>query len=498
MPWIAWSKPSIKHWKIRRDIASMKPSIVHAFLLLATFAASPVPAGESPPNILLFIADDVSHDDLGCYGHPTVETPTIDRLAAEGLRFTEAYLTTSSCSPSRCSILTGRYPHNTGAPELHTSLPEDQIRFPEILRQAGYHTALAGKNHMVKRPDRAFDLIVTGKAPALTSEWVRLVQERPRKKPFFFWFASVDAHRDWQITEDVRTYDPDEAVVPPYLIDGPMTRADLAHYYHEVSRFDHDIGKVVAELERQGVLDETLILVMADNGRPFPRCKTRLYDSGIKTPLVLRHPGLIPNPAVSASLVSVIDLAATILDVAGLEPAPSVQGRSLRPLFSDPSATIRETAFAEHNWHVFQNHERMVRFGDFLYIRNHFPERMNLCIEAYGFDSGVELWKVHAAGKTTPAQQGLFAEPAPPEELFRVSKDPHQLQNLVANPEYAEILGQARRKLDDWMTRTGDTIPKNPTRDRDVRPRIENGLFIPSSGRIDGWKRGEMPGTPGL
>ncbi|MCU0857204.1 MAG: sulfatase-like hydrolase/transferase, partial [Pontiellaceae bacterium] len=229
------------------------------------------------PNIVFFIADDVSQEDFGCYGHPVIKTPCIDALAAKGMRFNNAYLTISSCSPTRCSIITGRYPHNTGAPELHVILPEQQIRFPELLREAGYYTVLSGKNHMFGDRDRAFDAITDGGGPGREEDWAAHVQNRPKDKPFFFWFASSDAHRDWDKSDNIPFYSTDEVVVPPYLVDTEVTRRDLADYYHEVSRFDHYIGLVTAELEKQQVLSNTLIVIAADNGRPFPRCKARLY-----------------------------------------------------------------------------------------------------------------------------------------------------------------------------------------------------------------------------
>ncbi|MEO0416145.1 MAG: sulfatase, partial [Verrucomicrobiota bacterium] len=251
------------------------------------------------PNIVFFIADDISQSDFGAYGHSAIKTPNVDKLAADGIRFDNAYLTISSCSPSRCSIITGRYPHNTGAPELHVRLPKDQIRFPELLREAGYYTVLSGKNHMFGNKDRAFDKITSGGGVSKSEDWVDHVRDRPKGQPFFFWFSSVDAHRDWQLSEDAPIYDPSEVVVPPYLVDTPATRKDLAAYYHEVSRFDTFIGKVVKELADQGVLDNTMIVVAADNGMPFPRCKARLYDSGIKTPWVVHYPLLINAAAVS-------------------------------------------------------------------------------------------------------------------------------------------------------------------------------------------------------
>lgn len=448
------------------------------------------------PNFVFFIADDVSQDDFGCYGHPTIQTPNTDALAASGMRFDNAYLTTSSCSPSRCSIITGRYPHNTGAPELHVKLPATQIRFPELLRKAGYYTVLSGKNHMFGNQDRAFDKITRGGGPGSEADWVGHVKDRPRDKPFFFWFAATDAHRSWQISEHAPVYSLDDIVVAPYLYDSKLTRKDLADYYHEVSRYDYYIGQVTAELRAQGVLDNTVIVVAADNGRPFPRCKSRMYDSGIKTPWVVHYPDLIKRPSVSASLISVIDLSATCLDLAGIPKPDCIQGQSFVPILKNPDATVRDVIFAEHNWHVYKNHERMLRFGDYLYIRNNFPNQPNLCYESdNSFPAGDELWKAHAAGKTHAQQQQVFANPCPPEELYRVSQDIHQLTSLVDNPQYADTLSEARKLLKTWTQQTGDTIPANPRLNRHAPPRIEHGKIIPKGKKPKRSGPIEMPGA---
>src|SRR5210317_176502 len=144
-------------------------------------------SGEPRPNIIFFIADDWSQEDVGAYGHPSIQTPNMDMLAANGMRFDNAYLTTSSCSPTRCSIITGRYPHNTGASELHRKLPDSQTMFPEKLQDAGYYTVLSGKNHMGNVVDRAFDKVERGKGPGLQETWVQHLKDRPEDKPFFFW-----------------------------------------------------------------------------------------------------------------------------------------------------------------------------------------------------------------------------------------------------------------------------------------------------------------------
>lgn len=469
--------------------------VIAGFATISSSCARADDSGEKP-NIVFFIADDVSQEDFGCYGHPSIKTPNVDALAASGMRFDDAYLTTSSCSPSRCSIITGRYPHNTGAPELHVKLPDTQLRFPELLRKAGYYTALSGKNHMFGNKDRAFDKISNGAGPGKEEDWVGLVRDRPKDKPFFFWFASTDAHRGWGINKDAPTYDNDEIVVPPYLVDTDGTRKDLTGYYHEVSRFDYYVGLVTAELKKQGVLDDTLIVIAADNGRPFPRCKSRLYDSGIKTPWVVHYPRLIQSPSVTESLISVIDLSATCLELAGVDQPECIQGQSFVPILKDPKAMVRQLVFSEHNWHVYKNHERMVRFGDFVYIKNNYPDQPNLCYESdTKFPAGEELWKAHAAGKTTPQQQQVFANPCPEEELFKLSQDPDQLANLAYNPQYAEQLEQARRMLGYWTEQTGDTIPENPSPNRHAPPRVEDGKIIPAGKGKVRTPHAEMPGA---
>ncbi len=466
-------------------------------LILLLFLFQALLPAQDKPNIIFFIADDVSQEDFGCYGHPVIKTPSVDNLAANGMRFDNAYLTISSCSPSRCSIITGRYPHNTGAPELHVTLPQKQIRFPELLRKAGYYTVLSGKNHMFGKKDRAFDKITHGGGAGKEDDWVKHVQDRPKDKPFFFWFASSDAHRSWQITKDAPTYKNEDVIVPPYMVDTEVTREDLASYYHEVSRFDHFIGLVTDELKKQGILDNTLIVVAADNGRPFPRCKARLYDSGIKTPWVVHFPKVIKNSSVSKSLISSIDLSATCLELAGITKPEAIQGQSFVPVLKNSDETIRDVVFSEQNWHVYKNHSRLVRFGDFVYIKNNFPNQPNLSYESdTHYPAGSELWKAHATGKTTALQQQIFANPCPTEELYKLSKDSQQFTNLANNPEYTQTLAQARKLLAQWSKQTGDSIPDKPTPNRHAPPVIKDGKVLPA-GEQTGPRspHAEMPGA---
>jgi arylsulfatase A-like enzyme len=436
-----------------------------------------VEAGDQP-NIILFIADDVSWNDYGCYGNETARTPNIDRLAKNGLRFTEAYLTASSCSPSRSSIVTGRYPHNNGkAAELHLAIDGNLPWFPTLLRDAGYYTAIVGKHHMKSTPggkhseDQPFDLVDGGNVPGNRgghAKWVQTVKERPKSKPFFFWFAAYDAHRGWDADKDWNAekygpmHKPQDVIVPPFLSDDPGTREDLASYYNEVTRFDHYIGEVVAALEEEEVLDNTLLFVLADNGRPFPRAKTRLHDSGMKTALVAHWPeGIKTAGATPSSLVSAIDLAPTILEVAGVKRMETLQGVSMKPIFANSSAKIRNYAFAEHNWHDYEAHGRSIRGDGFLYLRNNRPyQAWQGPADSVRSVSHQQLIALRDGKKLTAAQADVFLAPRPAEELYQYRKDPHQLMNYAADPKFADVKKQLKNLLDQWVEETGDSVPK--------------------------------------
>lgn len=467
-------------------------------LLVATNLTS---AAEARLNVVLIIGDDISPEDLGCYGNLGIRTPNLDRLAAESSRFTNAFLTASSCSPSRTSIITGRYPHNLeAAAELHAPLPRGPALFPQELRAAGYHTAHAGKAHFglvgnsLRGPAlEAFD--VGGDAertpldgPGGEGNWIARLRQRPEGKPFFMWFASNDAHRKWQAESFSGINRPADVTVPPFLVDTPETRVDLAHYYDEITRLDHHVGQVMAELERQQVLDQTVVIFMADNGRPFPYSKTRLYDHGIKTPLLIRWPHPQPTSAQVNALVSAIDLAPTILEIARCPIPDSVQGISFLPVLRDPHAVVRDVAFAEQNWHNFPAHVRLARSGPWAYLRNSWPELpLPGASDTFYNPSADALRAGLADGTLTPAQSLVFTLPHPTEALYNLETDPFQLNNLAHSPAFQKPLTVMRSLLDRWTRETGDTVPSVRTAP-DIE--LETGKRIPPH-----VMRGEPPGA---
>lgn len=458
-------------------------TIAICFVLQAT-PEHAFPRGQQrkPPNFILIIADDMAWDDSGAYGNKQVRTPNIDRLAREGLRFDRAFVTASSCSPSRSSLITGRYPHSTDAEQLHWPLPAEQVTFVEKLKAAGYWTAAAGKWHLGNAIKQRFDVVndageagfqtdpKTGKMLARDDSgaagWIPTIKQRPPDKPFFLWLAALDPHRDYVENSIPQPHRPEAVIVPPYLPDTPEVRKELALYYDEIARLDGYVGKIIAELEQQGIADNTMILFFSDNGRPFPRAKTTLYDSGIKTPLIARWPQRIKAGGTAQGLVSTVDVGPTLLELAGVQALPSFQGKSFAAMLTNPRAKVRDATYAEKNWHDYEDRARAVRTEQFKYIRNDYPD-LPLTPSADGWrgPTADALRRLHAAKKLTPQQGRIFQAPRPAEELYDVRADPHEFRNLAGEAKYAETLAQLRAKLAQWTKDTNDVKPPRRTPD---------------------------------
>ena len=475
-------------------------------LMLFTFiSCNPISKKKKErPNFIIFIADDISWDDFGCYGNRQVKTPNIDKLSTEGMLFKNMYLTTSSCSPSRNSIITGRYPHNTGAPELHTEPPLEMISAAEELKNNGYYTVSSGKFHMGEYVRRGFDLIhedrkITGLGGE--KQWVNIIENRPKDQPFFLWYAAHDAHRDWGENKFSGTHPVGEISPPDYLIDDQPTRLDLANYYDEIKRFDYSIGSVVETLKKEKIYDNTFIIIMADNGRPFPHSKTRLNDQGVKTPFIL----LYKNGNVSGvtkSLVSAIDIAPTILEFAGIEIGENYQGKSFKNLLQSPDAPFRNFVFAEHNWHDYESHQRMVRNKDFMYIENNRNQYAQLGpLDALNSLSFASLFEKNKTGEINEIQREIFISPRSKEEFYDMQNDLFQRKNLVLDRDFQDEINNLRDVLNQWKEETGDSEPDSITKHwyKRIPGSIEARNSLSKS--IESLKtefhgiRGEFPGT---
>jgi len=438
------------------------------------------PEQNQPPNLILIIADDMAWDDCGACGHPNIQTPNIDRLAEDGMMFQNAYLTTSSCSPSRASIITGTYPHQTDAEQLHWALPGENITFVEKLKEAGYWTGQAGKWHLGNQVKDRFHILAEentdelkqsyGELPSSDNSgahlWVPLLKHRPDNQPFFLWLAALDPHRVYEegIIENPHT--PEDVILPPYVPDTKEVRKDYALYYDEITRLDKYVGMIAETLEEQGVSDNTLILFISDNGRPFPRDKTTMYDSGIKTPFLVKWPAGIQPGSESISLVSSVDIAATFLSLAGAEPLEHSPGVDISSIFRNPDVRIREKIYGQAHWHDHENFVRAVRDDRFKYIRNFFND-LPLTPPADALNGGTfaEIRRQYYSSEIDSLQQALYFKPRPEEELYDLENDPHELNNLAGNPQYRDELVRLRGELLDFMKLYNDGVPRLRTPD---------------------------------
>lgn len=467
------------------------PLIFSVFILLLQSCAKET----KPLNVVIFIADDISWDDFGCYGNKAVKTPTIDSLANKGLLFTNAFLTTSSCSPSRASIITGRYPHNTGAPELHMPLPSHVPTIGRFLKQKGYFVGASGKWHLGEAAKKDFHQVLdTDIGLGGEDRWIEIIDAIPENQPYFLWMASIDAHRGWGENTFSGSTNREQIKVPPYMINDSITKTDFEAYYDEITRFDHHIKTSLQHLKKLGKLDNTLIIIMADNGRPFPRDKTRMYDSGIKTPLVINWNDQITQTGKQTdALVSAIDIASTIAELTQLEETDSFQGKSFAKTLANPNLEHRDYVFAEHNWHDYAAFERMVRTKNYLLVENSLANKpISSAADVHSGDAFQQLVLSFRNDGLDIIQSLQFDSIQPTRLLFDITNDKHQLKNLVGDYKHQKQLDSLTRILRNWQEKTGDYLPKKLTLDRydfytgkDLRPE-KHFLDI---------ERGEIPGS---
>ncbi|MDO6416156.1 sulfatase [Sphingomonas sp. BIUV-7] len=424
-------------------------------------------------NVLLLISDDQGLD-LGCYG-VAVKTPRLDRLARSGTLFRQSYAAVSSCSPSRAVINTGLYTHQNGMYGLqhdvhHQSLLPGIETLPLLLRRAGYATALVGKKHV--GPDSAFpyeaELVpersgirdVRELAVAAAS-FIRSSDDRP----FFVTVAFSDPHRApvdygndraWPEVRPVH-YDPLQIVVPSHLPDLPAIRRDLAGYFESISRLDAGVGMILDDLAATGRADDTLLIFLSDNGRPFPGAKTNFYDPGLHLPLIVCAPG--GAPAANEAMISWTDIAPTVLDWAGVAPPTTyrLSGRSLLPILGKADDPARDAVFASHNFHEIDQYYpmRAIRTRAHNYILNLASQ---LPYPIAGDVAGSPAWKAILAdsairlGKRT--QTAYLQRPA--EELYDLARDPNELTNVADNPAYASIKAALAGRLRAMRAETKD------------------------------------------
>lgn len=418
-------------------------------------------AAARPVNVLLLLADNWAAPHAGAYGHRAVRTPVFDRIARDGALFTHAFAPNPSCSPSRASLLSGQETHRLGeAASLYGPIDAAVPLYTDRLADAGYQVAFRGKGFGPGEARRA-----PGRAPNPAGRLVESFGALSNTTPFCYWFGSHDPHVPWNRGRDTSI---DEAAlpVPPHLPDAPAVRRDLAGYYREVQQFDRECGEILAEVERRGQLDSTLVIMTSDNGWQMPRGLANCYDLGVRIPLAVRFPARIRAGTVRTDFVSIAALAPTILEACGLPAIGTTPS-----LFS---RTRREEIFLERERHAnvrrgdLSYPVRGLRTRDFLYLRNLEPARwpagdpeMYWAVGPYG-DVDNSFSKLLLLEQRTEPFFSLAFGKRPAEELYDVRQDPGQVHNLAGRQQHAGTLQRMAARVDRWMRDTADPRAAEP------------------------------------
>jgi len=449
---------------MRRDRFGLVKSLIAGLAGAASASgpgASPVaaPADKKPLNIVWICLEDTS-PTLGCYGDKQAITPNMDKLASQGALFTRAFTHGPVCAPSRAGLVTGQYATTISAHHMRSHVMAPPDMFTSLLRKAGYYVSW-GCGPGTQKQDFNF---------TPPSGWcddpVDSIAQIP-KQPFFV-FANLFGTHEMQVSaawlaakstaklSPEQRHDPAKMVVPPFLPDTPEVRRHIANYYDAVTVDDMRVGEILASLDRQGLADNTIVFLLSDHGYGLPRCKRWLYDGGTHVPLIVRWPGHIKPGTVREDLVAWVDMAPTVLHLAGLAVPSRMQGQVF--LGPDAAPPRRYVYAARDRMDETFDRIRSVRDERFKYIRNFHPELPYSQPIPY-MDSIVSmkvLRTLHAQGKLDATQELFFAPTKPKEELYDTQADPWEIHNLAADPKFQAPLLEMRAALDQWIVDTKD------------------------------------------
>ena len=316
--------------------------------------STPMPAKR--PNVLVFVADDWGMNDASCYGNPFVKTPGIDDLAANGVRFTHAFCTTPSCSPSRSVLLSGMHNHANGQYGLahgyhHFAGFSDLKTLPVILSESGYRTICAGKHHVNPEPTYHFQEYITGPSPVDMANQCEALLSASSDSPFFLYFCTSEPHRSFK-REGSDPVDPTAITVPPHLPDTPECREDLAEYYESIQRADTGMVRLIELVRDTCHWDDTLIFCLSDNGMPWPGAKTTLYEPGVHLPCIVRDPLSSAHGKTCDAMISWVDISPSVLEYCGLgESSKNMHGRSFLGAMNDEHPEGWDEVYCSHTFH---------------------------------------------------------------------------------------------------------------------------------------------------
>lgn len=437
-------------------------------------------------NLLLILSDDHSYPHVGCYGNADIMTPNLDRFAAQGMRFDRAYVTSPQCVPSRASIFTGRSPVAIDMTRFSAPLPRDVPTYPEALRAAGWFTGVAGRTYHMEGartsaesravfekyqlttfPDRVDYVKQSSDNATSAGQFREFLDRKPKDKPFFLQLCSNDPHRPLT-TQGPTKHDPARLTLPAHYPDTALVRADFARYYDEIAHFDVFFGEVMAELEKRGLADNTLVIFMGDNGASQFRGKGTLNEFGIHVPLLVRWPGRLKAGTRTTELISGEDLAPTFLEAAGLPVPREMTGKSFARLLRGESFEGRKFIFAERGSHGSSlpgnsagfDLGRVVVSKTHKLIYNALGELPYWPVDFAGDAFWKEIVQQHESGKLDPKLDRLyFASPRPMFEVYDLQADPNEFTNLHGKPAAATAQKELFAALQEWMILERDFLP---------------------------------------
>lgn len=436
--------------------------LVRNLLVLATatvaFAMCSSLQAAEKPNFLFIIGDDCTREDIGTYGGQAF-TPNIDRLASEGMLFTNSFEAAPMCSPTRHNVYTGLYPVRSGAYPNHTFVKDGTKSVVQYLKPLGYRVALSGKRHISPQEVFAFEYSGTNN-PDMEAIDEFMGECKASDTPFCLFACSNEPHSPWD-KGDASQYDAAKLKLPPTWVDTPETRANYAKYLAEITYLDSQVGECMALLDKHGLADNTLFIFTSEQGSSFPFAKWTCYDAGLRNGLVARWPAKVAPGTVSDAMIEYVDVLPTYLDAAGAEIPEVLEGKSYLPVLLGEKDTHKEYVYGIHTTRGIINGSeqygiRSVRDGRYHYIRNLTPEvTFTNAVTKDGdnmWGSWVEKAKTdpHAAARVNAYQQ------RPAEELYDTEADFFEMTNLADDPAYAEIKQRLSKKLDEWMEWQGD------------------------------------------
>lgn len=428
-----------------------------AFVFTALVAVAITVEAADQPNLLFVIADDCTFRDIGCYGGQA-HTPNIDRLATEGLRMTHCFQCAPMCSPTRHNIYTGQYPVKTGAYPNHTQTYDHIRNITHFLKPLGYRVALSGKTHIGPRDLFTFEYS-GGKNPDMKAIDKLFGQCVESETPFCLFACSNEPHTPWN-KGDASRYPPAKVELPPYLVDTPVVREGFSRYLAEITYYDSQVGELLSLLDKHELADDTLVMVVSEQGNSMPFAKWTCYDNGLQSAMIVRWPAHIEPGSVSDAMVEYVDVTPTFVELAGGTPAPQLGGRSFLKVLTGEADEHKQYVFGEMTTRGIINGNdcypiRSVRSRTHKLIVNLKSDQAftNACTQSDIFQSMVEAAE---SGDRHAAEMVRRYQYRPPIEFYDVVADPLEMKNLADDPQYVDQIASLREQLDAWMESQGD------------------------------------------